>query len=134
MLYVLMSNDEGRDLVTGTTQRDLRARLGVSASVVSRMVASIQELGWVTRRIEPHDRRQRLVTLTSAGLQCIATAFKVLRRASWRLVHLAICFGKHRNPSAQFVHTQHLEGYLHGIREQYGDTAPLILYRWHPDD
>jgi DNA-binding MarR family transcriptional regulator len=74
------------------------------------MLASLERLGWVTRRRlgQGEDRRQRLITLTADGLRCIATAFKTLRRASWRLVHEAICLGKHREDSARHVHTEWL--------------------------
>jgi DNA-binding MarR family transcriptional regulator len=134
MLYALMS---GRSNPTGngTLQSDLRRSLGVSASVVSRMLVSLEKRGLVARsRLEQgQDRRQRWVRLTACGLQRIASAFKMLRRASWRLVHEAICFGKHRDPSARFVHTEQLESYLSQIRGHYGDSATLH-YPWHPDE
>lgn len=133
MLYALLG--DGKDQIhMGRRQSELRRRLGVCASVVSRMLASLEKLGWV-RRSRPGygDRRQRWVELTDAGLQRIVMAFKMLRRASWRLVHEAICFGKHRVASAQFEHTEKLESYLRGMRLQYGDTAKLS-YPWHPDD
>jgi hypothetical protein len=63
----------------------------------------------------------------------MAAAFKMLRRASWRLVHQAICLGKHREASPRFVHTQQLESYLSAMRVEYGDGATLF-YPWHPDD
>jgi DNA-binding MarR family transcriptional regulator len=134
MLYAMMF-DGDYQISVGTRQREIRRKLGVSASVVSRMLASLERLGWVTRRRPEKggDRRQRWVKLTATGLRCICTAFKMLRRASWRLVHGAICFGEHREPSARFVHTAQLESYLKVMREEYGDTAKLY-YRWHPDD
>ena len=131
LLYELLSRDNL--MPNGARQSELRRCLGVCASVVSRMLASLEALGWVVRRRSEGDRRQRLVTLTATGRQRIAMAFKMLRRASWRLVRQAICFGKHRQPSAQFVHTQQLESYLQGMRTEYGDTATLS-YPWHPDD
>jgi DNA-binding MarR family transcriptional regulator len=134
MLYALMFN--GADSTwNGSLQSALRRTLGVSASVVSRMLASLEKRGWVTRsRLgQGQDRRQRRVRLTACGLQRIAAAFKMLRRASWRLVHESICFGKHRDDSARLVHTDQLESYLRGMCRQYGDTATLY-YPWHPDD
>ena len=134
MLFALMG-DSADPVRMGTRQSVLRRRLGVCPSVVSRMLASLEKLGWVTRQRFQlcADRRQRWVTLTDAGLQRIATAFKVLRRASWRLVYEAICFGNHREPSEQFVHTEQLDSYLHGMRKHYDDSATLY-YPWHPDD
>jgi DNA-binding MarR family transcriptional regulator len=134
LLYALLPQDRAVSPL-GVRQSELRRRLGVCASVASRMLASLEALGWVTRRRLPEgqDRRQRWVYLTDAGRQRIATAFQMLRRASWRLVYQAICFGKHRDPSAQFVHTEWLESYLRGMRTDYGDTA-TVYYPWHPDD
>jgi DNA-binding MarR family transcriptional regulator len=134
MLYALMYG--GADSMwNGTRQSELRRSLGASASVVSRMLTSLEKLGWVTRtRLgQGQDRRQRWVRLTASGLRHIAMAFKMLRRASWRLVHESICFGKHRDDSARLVHTDQLESYLRGMCRQYGDTATLY-YPWHPDD
>jgi DNA-binding MarR family transcriptional regulator len=134
MLYALMYG--GADSMwNGTRQSELRRSLGVSASVVSRMLTSLEKLGWVTRtRLgQGQDRRQRWVRLTASGLRHIAMAFKMLRRASWRLVHEAICYGKHRDDSVRLVHTEQLESYLHEMRRQYGDTATLHC-PWHPDD
>ena len=133
LLYELLSRD--KLIPNGAFQSVLRRRLGVCASVISRMLASLEALGWVTREGQPQglDRRQRRVTLTAEGRQRIAAAFKMLRRASWRLVHQAICFGQHGAPSPQFVHTERLESYLRGMRTEYGDTATLY-YPWHPDD
>jgi DNA-binding MarR family transcriptional regulator len=134
MLKALLG-DGPKQARLGTMQSELRRCLGVCASVVSRMLVSLEKLGLVTRRRDEHggDRRQVWVTLTEAGLKCVLTAFKMLRRPSWRLVHEAICFGRHRDVSARFVHTEKLEGYLCGIREHYGDAASLY-YPWHPDD
>jgi DNA-binding MarR family transcriptional regulator len=135
LLFALLSGEVDASMPYGTRQSELRRKLGVCGSVVSRMLASLEALGWVTRERLPQglDGRQRLVRLTAAGRQRIVAAFQMLRRASWRLVHQAICFGKHLEPSQQFFHTEHLESYLRGIREEYGDTATLY-YPWHPDD
>jgi DNA-binding MarR family transcriptional regulator len=131
LLYALMSSGGA----SGTLQCALRRSLGVSASVVSRMLASLEKLGLVTRtRLgQGQDRRQRWVRLTAGGSRSIAEAFKALRRASWRLVHEAICYQRHGDDSERLVHTDRLESYLHGMRGQYGDTATLY-YPWHPDD
>jgi DNA-binding MarR family transcriptional regulator len=134
MLYVLTSF--GRAVPwNGTLQGELRRTLGVSASVVSRMLASLEKLGLATRirLAQGQDRRQRWVKITASGLQRIAAAFKMLRRASWRLVHEAICYGMHRDDSARLVHAERLESYLSGMRGEYIDTATLH-YAWHPDD
>jgi DNA-binding MarR family transcriptional regulator len=53
-------------------QSDIRRALGVTATVVSRMVRSLQRLGVVVRRRESEgDRRQMLVALTATGLETL---------------------------------------------------------------
>jgi DNA-binding MarR family transcriptional regulator len=118
-----------------TRQSDLRKTLGVTATVVSRMLRSLEVLGWVTRRrSSAGDRRQLHVTLTEAGLSCIRTAYKMLFRFAERVVYHAICWGKHRDPNERFLHMDRLESYLRSLRAYCRDRARLY-YAWgHPDD
>src|SRR5579871_1292249 len=51
-----------------TEQGELRRKLGVHKSVVSRMVRSLEEIGLVARRRGYRDRRRRWVELTKAGI------------------------------------------------------------------
>jgi DNA-binding MarR family transcriptional regulator len=116
-------------------QSMLRRKLGVTAPVVSRMVRSLEALGWVRRqRLLRGDQRQREVSLTDEGLACIRMAYKLLFRVAARIVYHAICWGKHRDPSARLIHMDTLEGYLRSLRAYCRDTARLY-YAWgHPDD
>jgi DNA-binding MarR family transcriptional regulator len=45
----------------------LAERLGVSAPVLSRHIADLEEQGYVVRRKDPSDGRAQLVSLTSSG-------------------------------------------------------------------
>lgn len=47
----------------------LAEKLGVSAPVLSRHIAELEEQGFVVRRQDPDDGRAQLVALTPAGLQ-----------------------------------------------------------------
>jgi DNA-binding MarR family transcriptional regulator len=115
-------------------QSELREMLGVSAPVVSRMLRALEELGWVKRQRCCGDRRQLLVELTETGVECIRKARRLLLRGVQRIVYDAICFGRHRDPVARFVHMDRLEGYLRVLRRDFGDVATLY-YPWgHPDD
>ena len=132
LLYALWSSN--RKSAVSTLQSELRRVLGVSASVVSRMLQSLEALGLVTRCRSAHDRRQRKVSLTERGLARIREAHQALVRAVKRLVCVAICFGKHRDADQRFIHMATLESYLSSLRKQFGDRATLY-YPWgHPDD
>lgn len=51
---------------------DLAAREGVAPPTMTRIVASLEENGFVTRSPDPSDRRASLVTATAAGTQEIS--------------------------------------------------------------
>jgi DNA-binding MarR family transcriptional regulator len=114
-------------------QRELRRELGVTAGVVSRMLASLEALGLV-ERTKDYDKRQRIVTLTARGVDCLRRARRLLLRGVQRIVCDAICFGRSRDPQERFIHMEKLESYLDVLRRHFGDTARLY-YPWgHPDD
>jgi DNA-binding MarR family transcriptional regulator len=135
LLSALLSVEVGRKWVRHIHQSDLRRMLGVTASVVSRMLRSLERLGLVTRRRPDYgDRRQRQVNLTERGRTCIRDARRMLMRAVGRMVCEAICFGRHHDAGRRLVRLDTLEGYLGALREYFGDAATLY-YRWgHPDD
>ena len=126
--------DERRFEECEELQSDLRRTLGVTASVVSRMLRSLEKLGWVTRQ-RTIDRRQRRVTLTAAGVACLREAYALVFRAAERIVTRAICFGGGRTHRVEWLpHTDTVESYLRNLRQYFRDTATLY-YRWgHPDD
>jgi DNA-binding MarR family transcriptional regulator len=133
LMFALLRRDTA-EVCGSIRQSDLRRTLGVSPSVVSRMLRSLEALGWVRRTRSLLDRRQRDVTLTEPGRGRIRTAYKTLFRAAQRLVDRAICFGAHRNRNDRFWHMATLEGYLNTMRRHCGDVASLY-YPWgHPDD
>ena len=116
-------------------QSTLRRVLGVSAPTVSRMLASLEELGLIRRRRMLEDARQRWVELTDAGDACI-------RRASWMLIHTgqvqlavdsALSPERWYDSDHCFYLMEALDSSLSRLREVYGDVATLY-YRWHPDD
>ena len=116
-------------------QSDLRRILGVTATVVSRMVRALERLGLVARRRETDgDRRQIQATLTKRGLETVKRACRLLIRGVRRIVYEAICYGHHLDPHARFVAMETLDSYLRALRKRFRDTATLY-YRWgHPDD
>jgi DNA-binding MarR family transcriptional regulator len=138
MLFALThrTHDRGTLAKVDCRQSELRASLGVSAPVVSRMLRSLETLGWVTRKrsFERMDRRQVWVSLTADGLHCICRAFRQLFRAAERIVYRAICYGYHRDGDVRFRQMETLEAFLRVLRQYCRDTATLY-YAWgHPDD
>jgi DNA-binding MarR family transcriptional regulator len=115
-----------------THQKELSNKLGVHKSVVSRMLRSLEQLGLVERH-RSRDGRQRIARLTDAGLGRLRDAARCLARASTRLLCMAICFGRKRDPDERFRHMCVYESYLDAIRQLFGDTARR-WYPWHPDD
>ena len=51
---------------------DIACALGVSASAVSRAVATVEALGYIARQPDPVDARASLLSLTPAGVQFLA--------------------------------------------------------------
>ena len=133
MMYVIWKGGGALEW-GGLWQSRLRKVLGVCGPVVSRMLRSLELLGWVVRRRSQEDRRQVEVSLTPAGLACIRQAFKVMKVKVAKLVYKAICFGREEDRDEQLVHMAALESYHDSMRKPWGDTATLY-YRWgHPDD
>ena len=134
MMYTLLrGGHDALSPVVATMQSRLPRILGVSPSVVSRMLRSLEQLGLVQRR-RSYDRRRNEVRLTERGAACVRAAYQALRRAAQRVVYMAICYGAHRDKEARFWNMLALDDYLTSIRSLFYDTATLH-YPWgHPDD
>ncbi len=140
MMYALSRRtyDHRRFGIGKMRQSELRRKLGVSAPVVCRMLRSLEQLGWVTRRRLKvgayEDRRQFEVTLTRSGLACVREAYALLFRAAERVVTRAVCFGGRGEGRSWFAPMATLESYLASLRAYSKDTA-AVCYPWgHPDD
>ena len=137
MLYAISSRNPGPPESGDVRQSELRRVLGVSAPVVSRMLRSLEALGFVTRTREPlSDRRQVRVSLTQKGLECIRRARRVVLRGVQRIVLDAIVFGGRRDRWQQIEHKETLRAYLSALRRHFGDSAWLYFPDppAHPDD
>ena len=135
MLYALMGPASRRGSSRALYQSELRRKLGVTASVVSRMARALESLGWVKRRVPLEgDRRQRSVALTEEGEARMRAARRVVVRSVHRLVLDAICLGRAGDPLERFVRMDTLEGSLRALRRDFGDRASLYFPWGHPDD
>jgi DNA-binding MarR family transcriptional regulator len=119
----------------GVRQRALRRSLGVSAPTVSRMVASLEELGLLRREPTFGDRRQRTVRLTVAGRRRIRRAIR--RLIHWGTAQLAVdsalCRTRWHDDMKCLAAMETCEHTLKAFRRAYRDRATLY-FRWHPDD
>ena len=134
MLYAVMKSGDG------VAQSALRKLLGVSRATVSRMLASLEELGLVVRESHSYDRRQRYVSLTAEGRSRITSAHCQFTRSGWAqlAVDSALCGGPHSNDrwcdeSACIDATSSLERWLNRICRAFFDRATLD-YPWSPED
>lgn len=58
----------------------LRAQLGVARATVSKMLKSLEKLGWVERKTDEYDRRTKRVTLTPAARSLVWNVLVALVR------------------------------------------------------
>jgi DNA-binding MarR family transcriptional regulator len=123
----------------GLHQCDLRRLLGVGRTTISRMLASLEELGLVKRTRTWSDRRTKLVELTPVGRKRIAFAHRRLVLSGWAQLALDSAMGveKHSqhwcDPDACVMATSLIDGLLRTICAGFFDGAKPI-YPWSPDD
>ena len=133
LLYAVMTSGEG------LAQSALRKLLGVSRATVSRMLASLEDLGLVVRSAHSYDRRQRCVALTAEGRLRITSAHCHFTRSGWAqlAVDSALCdpYANDQwcDESECMEATGSLEGWLHRICRAFHDRATLV-YPWSPED
>jgi DNA-binding MarR family transcriptional regulator len=132
MLYAL------KDSRLGMLQSRLRRLLGVSRTTVSRMLASLEQLGLLTRRLSWSDRRTREVLLTPRGRASIVFAHRRLTRSGWAQLALDSALGTYGayrwyREGDSTKATALIDGLLGQIRRVFGDRATLV-YPWEPDD
>jgi DNA-binding MarR family transcriptional regulator len=113
-------------------QFKVREALGVSAAVVSRMIRSLVELGWV-RREQRNDRRQRWLKLTDEGRKQLRAAFRQVARFAKRLVPRVLCGDRHRSRIARAAAIHNSRNLLGRFRAGCGDTAELWFHPPSPD-
>ncbi|MGV9858233.1 MarR family winged helix-turn-helix transcriptional regulator [Gordonia sp. NPDC003425] len=58
----------------GASINDIAAHIGVTKQSAAAIVESLEEWGYVSRRVDPGDKRARLIELTATGRQVTALA------------------------------------------------------------
>jgi DNA-binding MarR family transcriptional regulator len=133
MLYAIKSRPK-----RGVLQSALGRTLGVCRATVSRMLASLEQLGLVVRTACSRDRRQRLVVLTTLGRWRVAFAHRHITRSGWAQLAVDSALGaegsKYRwyDQGECIAATSLLEGMLRQLRRAFFDRAKLD-YPWNPD-
>jgi DNA-binding MarR family transcriptional regulator len=129
LLYIVLK--EGEPMV----QRDLREALGVAPSTVSRMLASLEELGFLRRERLEEDLRCRSIKLTKAGRECIRRALVHFVRSGYARLALdsALCPDHWHDPFACSRASFALDRTLQQLRDAYRDVAtPNYPYSHDP--
>jgi DNA-binding MarR family transcriptional regulator len=130
MLYILAK--EGGILA----QRELQRALGVAASTVSRMLASLEKLGMVTREIMEDDFRQRWVVLTKAGRRHVFRAARELIHtgALQQMIDSALCPDQWHDPMACRMASADCSRSLTYLRDAFRDLATPDYPFAHSED
>ncbi len=114
-------------------QSKLKELLGVSAATVSRMLISLEKLGFVERTESPIDARNLLVSLTEFGWERVDTALSALVHTAGGPVELIARRGVEAENKLALLRLRLLQKYLNAIRRCYGDTSPFV-HPWRDDD
>ena len=96
IFHVPVARYEGAAGRGALTQRELRTELGVSAPTVSRMVRSLEALGFVTRSRSIHDGRTLDIRLTDDGWRRVRAMFFEIFK--WDIFGLALDCALTRSP------------------------------------
>ena len=70
----------------GVTQKVLAARVGIDGSSLVRLLDILERRGFIERRVDPQDRRARLIFLTEPGRRAVAGIRDVLARTDVELL------------------------------------------------
>jgi DNA-binding MarR family transcriptional regulator len=119
MLYIVAK--EGSMML----QRDLQRALGVAAATVSRMLKSLEKLGFVERTVMEEDHRRRVVALTKAGRRRVFNAARWLIHSGniQLMVDSALSPDRWHDPAACRRERDELGRVLHLLRHAYRDVA-----------
>ncbi len=131
LMYVLRKNE-----ALPVFQKNLRKALGVCRPVLTRMLKSLVELGWVTRTRSSIDRRTYEICLTKKGGELIEAAHRRLVRSGramrWANRALAGKYGS-REKWCAFRRMEWFDDILANVHHVF-KVGGWLGYPWHPDD
>jgi DNA-binding MarR family transcriptional regulator len=126
MLFAIHHNS-----TRGCVQSQLGCLLGVTAPTISRMLASLEKLGFITRTRDPLDRRGKNVHLTKEGFRLIRLAIDETLPKIAQLIVDSAFVDRWRDRHQISANLAHLAQALERAREQFRDTA-WLNFRWIP--
>ncbi len=77
-----------RLIQTGATGKEIAEFLDITKQAASQMIDYLEQQGYVARRANPHDKREKLVVLTEKGQTCAHAAEEILARLELRCAGL----------------------------------------------
>jgi DNA-binding MarR family transcriptional regulator len=113
----------------GTRQDELRRKLHVSTSNVSRMVRALERLGWVERTRDREDRRTWRIRLTPRAEEMLGADGLLARKCLQKVVRKVVCGGK------SVIDTMlSLEPLIYRVLALTGRPLDPLYPYGHPDD
>ncbi len=70
----------------GVDQRTLAGRVGFDAATIGSVIGRLEKKGWLRRCPATHDRRRKLLWLTSEGAQAVAEMLAKVERVQPRIL------------------------------------------------
>ena len=118
----------------GFRQSDLRDLLGVTAPTISRMLRSLEKLGWIVRERMARDRRRLIVRVTVAGHRLFRRISKrVIESGAIQLAVDCALAGPNVDEGDCLEWVETAEIALLDIEAAFHRRA-YLSYPWHPDD
>ena len=117
-------------------QRRLTKKLGVTRSVVSRMLKAMLALGWISREKAAYDRRLWLVSITEKGQELLDRVMRSFvksgRVAHW--VYRGLLGDWWRKRGLRFERLIFFEADLSFFRQNFNGGGTLYYPFGHPDE
>jgi DNA-binding MarR family transcriptional regulator len=76
------------DVEGGTHLTELARRANITPQAMGELVDDLEQMGYVTRRPDPKDRRAKFIALTPRGVECVQAAFETIAGIEGRLEQL----------------------------------------------
>ena len=114
-----------------SSQKEIQGMLSVCKATVSKMLTSLQELGLIVRKVNPFDRRKRIVTLTEKARAWMKLAVEEIMTSGVATAVLGYMFANRGED--EFEALVRVEERFMRALEQLWDR-PWLKYYWHPDD